>query len=117
MTTWTLQDLPNTPEEDEAFKKLTEEQEQREDEEPKTFWNHRVVRIPDELGEQWFEVQEVYYNGKGEPCGYCNSYIGGETMEELKLQIERHSKALALPILDSATDFHNKWEGDYEKEY
>jgi hypothetical protein len=116
MTTWTLQDLPNTPEEDEAFKKLTEDQE-RQEKEGQTFWNHRVVRIPDELGEQWFEVQEVYYNGKGEPCGYCNSYIGGETMEELKLQIERHSKALALPILDSATDFHNKWEGDYEKEY
>jgi len=116
MTTWTLQDLPNTPEEDEAFKKLTEDQE-RQEKEGQTFWNHRVVRILDELGEQWFEVQEVYYNKQGEPCGYCNSYVGGENMEELAEQIERHSKALALPILDSATDFHNKWEDDYGSEY
>jgi hypothetical protein len=120
MTTWTLQDLPNTPEEDEAFKKLTEEQQQQEeaDNESRSFWNHRVVRMPDDgTGTQWYEIQEVYYNRKGEPCGYCNSYVGGENMAELAEQIERHSKALALPILDSATDFNNKWEDDYEKEY
>jgi len=93
------------------------EQEQQEKEEPQSFWNHRVVRIPDQLGETWFEVQEVYYNKQGEPCGYCNSYVGGETMEELRVQIERHSKALALPILDSATDFNHKWDDGYEKEY
>jgi hypothetical protein len=115
MTTWTLQDLPNTPEEDEAFKKLTEEQEQQE---PKSFWNHRVVRMPfDELTDSWLEVQEVYYNQKGEPCGYCGSYVGGENLAELAEQIERHAKAMALPILDSATDFNNKWDEDYEKEY
>jgi len=83
---------------------------------PKSFWNHRVVRIPDPLGENWLEVQEVYYNKKGEPCGYCNSYVGGETMAELEEQIERHTKALALPTLDSATDFNHKWDEDYEEE-
>jgi hypothetical protein len=75
--------------------------------------------MPDDgLGNQWLEVQEVYYNRKGEPCGYCNSYVGGETMAELEEQIERHTKALALPILNSATDFNHKWNEDdeYEKE-
>ena len=120
MTTWTLQDLPNTPEEDEAFKKLTEEQQQQQEEadESRSFWNHRVVRMPDDgTGTQWYEIQEVYYNRKGEPCGYCNSYVGGENMAELAEQIERHAKALVLPILDSGIDFNNKWEDDYEKEY
>ena len=115
MTTWTLQDLPNTPEEDEAFKKLTEEQEQQN--EGQTFWNHRVVRSLNEFNEIWFEISEVYYNQKGEPCGYCNSYVGGENMEELAEQIERHKKAMTLPILDSATDFNNKWGDEHEKEY
>ena len=114
MTTFTLQDY--TPEEDEAFKKLTEEQEQEEGE-GQTFWNHRVVRSLNEFNEIWFEISEVYYNQKGEPCGYCNSYVGGENMEELAEQIERHKKAMTLPILDSATDFNNKWGDDYEKEY
>jgi hypothetical protein len=119
MTTWTLADF--TPEEDEAFKKLTEEQQQQEeaDNSPKSFWNHRVVLMPDDgTGTQWYEVQEVYYNKQGEPCGYCNSYVGGEDMDELAEQIDRHAKALALPTLDSATDFNHKWDEDdeYEKE-
>jgi hypothetical protein len=123
MTTWTLQDLtPPTPEEEEAWHKMSQEQRQQEeantDNQPKSFWNHRVVRMPDDgFGNEWFEVQEVYYNRKGEPCGYCASYVGGETLEELQTQIDRHSKALALPILNSSTDFNNKWEDDYEKEY
>jgi hypothetical protein len=116
MTTWTLQDLPNTPEEDEAFKKLTEEQEQQEA--PRSFWNHRLVRMPDDgLDGDWLEIQEVYYNDKGEPCGYCNATAGSETMEGVALQVERFAECLKLPILDSTTDFNNKWDEDYEKEY
>ena len=125
MTTWTMQDLsPATPEEEEAWQKMAEEQQQQKqteadntDNNPKSFWNHRVVLMPDDgTGTQWLEVQEVYYNRKGEPCGYCNSYVGGETMAELEEQIERHTKALALPKLDSATDFNHKWDEDYEEE-
>jgi len=113
MTTFTTQDR------EEALKAIEgdDELQHAQTEEPKTFWNHRVVRIPDQLGENWFEIQEVYYNRKGEPCGYCNSYVGGETMAELAEQINRHSKALALPILDSATDFNNRWDEDHAKEF
>ena len=114
MTTFTTQDR------EEALKAIEgdDELQHAQTEEPRSFWNHRVVRMPkDELSEEWFEVQEVYYNRQGQPCGYCNSYIGGEDMEELALQIERHRKATTLPILDSATDFNNKWDDDYEKEY
>jgi hypothetical protein len=118
MTTWTLQDLPNTPEEDEAFKKLTEEQEQQDNGEPRSFWNHRVVRMPaDGLDEDWLEIQEVYYNNKGEPCGYCNATAGSETLEGIALQVERFAECIKLPILNATTDFDNKWEDDYAKEY
>jgi len=113
MTTFTTEDRI------EAFKATEgdDEIQAAQTQEPKSFWNHRVVRSINEFNEVWFEISEVYYNTKGEPCGYCNSYVGGENMEELAEQIERHKKAMALPILDSATDFNNKWEDDHEKEY
>ena len=127
MTTWTLQDLPSTPEEEEAWHKIEEEQRQqmeakadndKADNESRSFWNHRVVLMPDDgTGTRWYEVQEVYYNRRGEACGYCNSYIGGENMEELNEQIERHKRAADLPVLDSATDFNHKWEDDDGKEF
>jgi len=85
--------------------------------EPKSFWNHRVVRSIDKYGEVWFEVAEVYYNKEGKPCGYCNSYVGGENMEELAEQMERHKKATTLPILNADTDFTNKWDEDHAKEF
>jgi hypothetical protein len=123
MTTFTTEDrleaLRSIEGDDEIQHAQTQEPQPNEaDNEPQSFWNHRVVLMPDDgLGNQWYEVQEVYYNRKGEPCGYCNSYVGGETMAELEEQIERHKKALTLPMLDSATAFNNKWEDDYEKEY
>ena len=123
MTTFTTEDrleaLKAIEGDDEIQHAQTQEPEpDNADNQPESFWNHRVVRMPDDgFGNEWLEVQEVYYNRKGEPCGYCASYVGGETMEELQTQIDRHSKALALPVLDSATDFNNKWEDDYEKEY
>ena len=120
MTTFTTEDrleaLKAIEGDDEIQHAQTQEPEA--DNQPKSFWNHRVVRMPDDgLGSQWLEVQEVYYNRQGEPCGYCNSYVGGEDMTELEEQIERHAKALALPTLDSVTDFNNKWEDEYGKEY
>lgn len=111
MTTFTTQDR------EDAELEHAQTQQPEDDNEPRSFWNHRVVLMPDDgLGNQWLEIQEVYYNQKGEPCGYCNSYVGGETMAELEEQIERHKKALALPTLDSATAFNNKWDEDYETE-
>ena len=114
MTTFTTQDREDA----ELEHAQTQEPEtDNTDNQPQSFWNHRVVLMPDDgTGTQWYEVQEVYYNRKGEPCGYCNSYVGGEDMAELEEQIKRHAKATVLPVLDSATDFNNKWDEDYEKE-
>jgi hypothetical protein len=38
-------------------------------------------------------------------------------MEGVALQVERFAECLKLPILDSTTDFNNKWDEDYEKEF
>ena len=94
----------------------TEDREQAEPKkEPHTFWNHRVVQSINEFDEVWFEVCEVYYNNKGEPCGYCNGYVGGETMVELSEQLARLKHATSLPVLNATTDFNNDW-GNNEKE-
>ena len=37
-------------------------------------WNYRIVNTKSENGgEDWYCLQEVYYNGKGEPYAYCNA--------------------------------------------
>jgi hypothetical protein len=99
MTTFTLQDLT-------VPKK-----------EPRSFWNHRVVRMPpDGLEGEWLEIQEVYYNEQNEPCGYCAPCLGSETLEGLQLQVERFAECLTQPILNAETDFNNKWGHEDEKD-
>ena len=94
----------------------TEDREQAE--KPKSFrsfWNHRVVRMPDDgLGGEWLEIQEVYYNDKDEPCGYCDPCLGGESVEEAKTVYERLAEAFTKPVLDSSKDFNNKFNEDEE---
>lgn len=124
MTTFTLQDLnqvPITPEEDEAFNAmggstltLTDE-----DDKPSMYWNHRLVDMSHEDGENnWLEVQEVFYNGEGQPCGHCDPCVGGETIDEIQIQIQRFTECLSMPILKSPDDFKNRFldEEDYGKE-
>ena len=113
MTTFTTEDRI------EAFRSIEgdDEIQAAATQKPKSFWNHRVVRSINKYGEVWFEVAEVYYNKEGKPCGYCNSYVGGENMEELAEQMERHKKATTLPILNADTDFNNKWDEDHAKEF
>ena len=121
MTTFTTEDrleALKAIEGDEEIQAAQTQEPEQDDDEGRTFWNHRVVRMPaDGLDGDWLEIQEVYYNRKGEPCGYCNACLGSETLDGVALQAIRFAKCLELPILDSATDFNNKWDDDYEKEY
>ena len=114
MTTWMLQDLPNTPEEDEAWAMLEKEQEYLKHKERKEtmYWNNRLVRIVEEQfpDEVFIEVQEVYYNDKDEPCGYCDPCLGGESVEEAKTVYERIAEAFTKPVLDSSKDFNHKFD-------
>jgi len=78
------------------------------------YWNHRVVQIVDPKfpEEVFFEVQEVYYNDKDQPCGYCDPCVGGENLDEIKLQIERFAECLNKPILISNVDFNHEYDAE-----
>lgn len=118
VATFTMQDLntiPVTPEEDEAFKALGGNTlvVNDEDDKPSMYWNHRVVDMSyDNQGETWLEVQEVFYNGDGQPCGHCDPCVGGGSIDEIQIQIQRFTECLSLPILNSKTDFNNKFDGE-----
>jgi len=122
MTTWMLQDLPITPEEDEAWAIMEKEQqyEQEKKERKQTmYWNNRLVRIVEEKfpDEVFIEVQEVYYNDKDEPCGYCDPCLGGESVEEAKAVYERIAEAFTKPVLDSSKDFNHKFREEDGNEF
>jgi hypothetical protein len=112
MTTWTLKDY--TPEEDEAWAMMEKEQEyeQQKKERGNMYWNNRLVRIVDDNfpDEVYIEVQEVYYNSKDEPCGYCDPCLGGDSVEEAKAVYARIAEAFTKPVLDSKTDFNHDFD-------
>ena len=127
MTTWTLQDY--TPEEDEAWAMLEKEQEylqlkqQQKEKRDDMYWNNRIVKETikymhegKELTEYYYEISEVYYNDKDEPCGYCKATLGGETLDELRDVYIRLADAFSQekPVLDAETDFKNKFTEDEE---
>jgi hypothetical protein len=119
MTTWMLQDLPNTPEEDEAWAMLEKEQEYLQQKERKDdmYWNNRIVKETvkymhdgQEVTEYYYEISEVYYNDKDEPCGYCKSTAGGETFDEMREVYSRMAEAFKFDVLDAKADFNHKFD-------
>lgn len=122
MTTWTLHDY--TPEEDEAWAMKEKEQEyeqQKKERKSNMYWNNRIVKETitymhedKEVTEYYYEISEVYYNDKDEPCGYCKSTAGGETFDEMRAVYSRMAEAFKFDVLDAKTDFNNKFEEDEE---
>ena len=69
-------------------------------------WNHRVFKTKLPTGEDWFDIRETYYGTgpKGiswtvEPCA-----PGGETIDELREELNRMLRALEYPILENVDD-------------
>jgi hypothetical protein len=120
MTTWTLHDY--TPEEDEAWAMLEKEQEYLEQQKRKEdgmYWNNRIVKETvkymhdgEEVVEYFYEISEVYYNDKDEPCGYCKSTAGGETFDEMREVYSRMAEAFKFDVLDATTDFNHKFDDE-----
>ena len=73
-----------------------------------------AVRII-EFDEPLLMIQEVYYNDKDEPCGYCDPCFVGDDLAELRLQISRWAECLEQPILDATKDFVGKYNEDDEE--
>ncbi|RFA30017.1 hypothetical protein CAI21_07305 [Alkalilimnicola ehrlichii] len=68
-------------------------------------WNYRIVRKQGVLA-----VFEVYYDedGKPETCTADPVAPQGETLDELRGDLEHYVAALASPILD-IEQFRNQW--------
>lgn len=62
-------------------------------------WNYRVVRGANDL-----RIFDVYYDESGRPIAThaAPAYVYGETMDDLRAQLQLMNEALTLPILDEA---------------
>ena len=119
MTTFTLQDY--TPEEDEAWAMMEKEQQYNQERKDDMYWNNRIVKETvkymhddKEVVEYYYEISEVYYNDKDEPCGYCKATVGGETFDEMRGVYSRMAEAFKFDVLDATTDFNHKFSEDEE---
>jgi hypothetical protein len=65
----------------------------------KMHWNHRVVEMDNGDGDKWYQICEVHYDENDKPIGYCDTFVGSETLEGLRGEIARFSEAVAHPIL------------------
>jgi hypothetical protein len=63
---------------------------------PSSYWNYRVIE-----SEDVFRIHEVCYNSKGQITSFSEDPITplGETMEELRGDLEYYMQALDRPVL------------------
>jgi hypothetical protein len=62
-------------------------------------WNHRIVSIIDEIGDEFFEIAEVFYDSDGEPYAYGQATISADDIEGIYAQLEWFNAADTKPIL------------------
>jgi hypothetical protein len=64
------------------------------------MWNYRIVNVKSENGgDDWYCLQEVYYNKEGKPYGFCNPCMGSETYETMQGVLKMMQEATLLPPL------------------
>lgn len=62
------------------------------------FWNYRIVNTKSlNGGEDWYCLQEVYYDTQNRPTGYCEPCLGSENMESFKDVWDMMAEAMELP--------------------
>lgn len=67
-------------------------------------WNFRVLKQQYEGEEdgsliEEYGIVEAYYDEDGEPRGYCDPHVLGDSAEELRVVLRRMRDALDKPIL------------------
>jgi hypothetical protein len=65
-------------------------------------WNYRVLERADKKsGDKTFAIHEVYYNDEDKPDGCTKNAVApmGESLEELKDDMDHYRQALEKPIL------------------
>ena len=66
------------------------------------MWNHRVMKHEKADGDDdWYQIHEVYYNGKREPDSWTVDGIkpGGNTLEDLRDELIMMLEATEKEIL------------------
>jgi len=65
-------------------------------------WNYRVIKHQPEKGHVYYAVHEVYYNDDKSMNGHTENAIWpvGETIEELRSDINRMLLALDRPVIE-----------------
>ena len=71
------------------------------------IWDYRVVRKELKDGsysDEWYSIQEVYYDDEtGEPMAQTiDLQIEGDTISEIRTQLELMLKAIEEPVLDES---------------
>lgn len=79
-------------------------------------WNYRIVNTKSEnSGEDWYCLQEVFYNDKGVPCGYSAPCMGSETVEGVREVWKMMQMALLkAPMQEEDFTGDYNFEGDEE---
>ena len=71
------------------------------------YWNYRVLRFqtPGMLDPQ-YAIHEVYFDAEGRITGCTEEEVSpfGESLEELREDLEAYKKALDLPVLTPNPD-------------
>lgn len=71
------------------------------------FWNHRVIRHKNYANEDYFTIEEVYFEQESPqiPVQHTTDLkIYGDTIDELRWTLENMIKALDEPIIDELKD-------------
>ena len=68
------------------------------------LWDYRVVRKESADGSnEWYSVQEIYYDDDGQPMAQTiDLTIEGDTITEMRTQLERMINCLGQPVLDES---------------
>ena len=64
-------------------------------------WDYRVIRKTTEDGDEWLSIQEIYYgDDKKSVAQTIDLQIEGDTITEMRTQLERMINCLEEPVLD-----------------
>jgi len=67
-------------------------------------WDYRVVRKESVDGsDEWYSIQEVYYDGDGQPMAQTiDLMVDGDTITGMRTQLEKMINCLEEPVLDES---------------
>ena len=64
------------------------------------YWQYRIVNMPSQNGgEDWYGLQEVFFEPDGTPMGYADPSTGTEDLEGLKELGEWIADAFSKPVM------------------